>query len=134
MKKALVLGMVLAVAIASGCGRNAQFGVVDMNKVQTESQAFKDATKDLQSKGQALQDELAKETAGKSQEEAQKIMQEKSAKMQALQAEAQSKIKGSFEAAAATVAKEKKLSAILVKDAVPQGGTDVTEDIIQKMK
>ena len=61
-------------------------------------------------------------------------MQDKSAKMQALQAEAQSKIKGSFEAAAATVAKEKKLSAILVKDAVPQGGTDVTEDIIKNMK
>jgi outer membrane protein len=134
MKKALVLSMILAVAITCGCGRSAQFGVVDMNKVQTESQAFKDATKDLQTKGQALQDELAKETAGKSQEEAQKIMQDKSAKMQALQAAAQSKIKGSFEAAAAAVAKEKKLSAILVKDAVPQGGTDVTEDIIQKMK
>src|SRR5574344_2078764 len=129
MKKALVLSMILAIAITCGCGRNAQFGVVDMNKVQTESQAFKDATKDLQTKGQALQEELAKETAGKSQEEAQKVMQDKSAKMQALQAEAQSKIKGSFEAAAATVAKEKKLSAILVKDAVPQGGTDVTEDI-----
>ncbi len=134
MKKALVLGMILAVAITCGCGRNAQFGVVDMNKVQTESQVFKDATKDLQTKGQALQEELAKETAGKSQEEAQKVMQDKSAKMQALQAEAQSKIKGSFEAAAATVAKEKKLSAILVKDAVPQGGTDVTEDIIKNMK
>ena len=126
--------MILAVAITCGCGRNAQFGVVDMNKVQTESQVFKDATKDLQTKGQALQEELAKETAGKSQEEAQKVMQDKSAKMQALQAEAQSKIKGSFEAAAATVAKEKKLSAILVKDAVPQGGTDVTEDIIKNMK
>ena len=71
MKKALVLGMILAVAITCGCGRNAQFGVVDMNKVQTESQVFKDATKDLQTKGQALQEELAKETAGKSQEEAQ---------------------------------------------------------------
>jgi len=134
MKKALVLSMILAIAVTCGCGRNAQFGVVDMNKIQTESQAFKDATKDLQTKGQALQDELAKETAGKSQEEAQKIMQDKSAKMQALQAEAQSKLKGSFETAAANVAKEKKLSAILVKDAVPQGGTDVTEDIIQKMK
>ena len=61
-------------------------------------------------------------------------MQEKSAKMQALQSAAQNKIKQSFETAAASVAQEKKLSAILVKEAVPQGGTDVTEDIIKKMQ
>ena len=36
------------------CGQNAQFGVVDMNKVQQESQVFKDATADLQSKGKAM--------------------------------------------------------------------------------
>lgn len=134
MKKALIVSMVLAVAMFTGCGRNAQFGVVDMNKVQTEAEAFKTATKELQEKGKALQDEMAKETAGKSQEEAQKIVQEKSAKMQALQAEAQNKIKGAFETAAAGIAKEKNLSAILVKEAVPQGGVDVTEDIIKKMK
>ena len=38
------------------------------------------------------------------------------------------------DAAAASVAKEKNLSAILVKEAVPQGGVDVTDDIIKAMK
>jgi outer membrane protein len=88
----------------------------------------------MQDQAKLLQDEMQKETTGKSQEEAQKIVQEKSAKMQALQSAAQNKIKQSFETAAASVAQEKKLSAILVKEAVPQGGTDVTEDIIKKMQ
>jgi len=105
-----------------------------MNKVQTESQVFKDATQDLQTKGKAMEEELNQETAGKSQEEAQKILTEKSQKMHSLQAEAQAKVKGSFDAAAASVAKEKNLSAILVKEAVPQGGVDVTDDIIKAMK
>lgn len=134
MKKLLIASMIMAVALFAGCGRNAQFGVVDMNKVQSEAEAFKTATKELQEKGKAMQEEMEKETAGKSQADAQKIVQEKSVKMQALQTEAQNKIKGAFETAAASVAKEKNLSAILVKEAVPQGGTDVTEDIIKKMK
>jgi len=135
MKKLLVIAMITVVtAFSVGCSRNAQFGVVDMNKVQTESAAFKAVADDMKTKGQAIQDELQKETAGKSQEEAQKIVQEKSAKMQALQAEAQNKVKASFETAAAAVAKEKNLSAILVKEAVPQGGVDVTEDIVKKMQ
>ncbi len=134
MKKLLVLVVVVMAAFSFGCGRNAAFGVVDMAKVQSESQVFKDATKEMQDQAKLLQDELQKETTGKSQEEAQKIVQEKSAKMQALQSAAQNKVKQSFETAAASVAQEKKLSAILVKEAVPQGGTDVTEDIIKKMQ
>ena len=134
MKKIFVLCMLVMALFSFRCGRNAQFGVVDMNKVQQESQVFKDATADLQSKGKAMEDELNQETAGKSQEEVQKIVQDKSAKMQALQADAQNKVKSSFDAAAATVAKEKNLSAILVKEAVPQGGVDVTDDIIKAMK
>ena len=127
MKKAMILCVVAAAMLSFGCGRNAQFGVVDMNKVQTESQVFKDATKDLQTKGKAMEEEL-------NHEEAQKILTEKSQKMHSLQAEAQAKVKGSFDAAAASVAKEKNLSAILVKEAVPQGGVDVTDDIIKAMK
>ena len=134
MKKILAVSMMIAALLSFGCGRNAQFGVVDMNKVQEQSQVFKDATNDLQAKGKAMEEELNKETAGKSKEEAQKIFQEKDAKMQTIRAEAQNKVRSSFEAAAAQVAKEKKLSAILVKEAVPQGGVDVTEDIVKAMK
>ena len=62
MKKAMILCMITVAMLSFGCGRNAQFGVVDMNKVQTESQVFKDATKDLQEKGKAMENELNQET------------------------------------------------------------------------
>ena len=81
-----------------------------------------------------MEDELAKQTQGKSDEEAKKVYTEMSTKMRTLQAEEQNKVKTSFEAAAAEVAKQKNLSAILAKEAVPQGGVDVTEDIIKAMK
>ena len=131
MKKILAIGMIVMAIFAFGCGRNQQFGVVDMQKVQTDSEVFKNATKELQEKGKAMEDELTKETEGKSDEEAKKIYTEKSAK---IRTEQQNKVKSSFEAAAAQVAKEKNLGAILVKEAVPQGGVDVTEDIIKAMK
>ena len=89
---------------------------------------------DMTAKAKTLQEEMMKETEGKSQEEAQKVVQDKSAKMQVIQTEAQNKLKTSFETAAGEVAKEKKLGAILVKEAVPQGGVDVTDDILKKMK
>ncbi|MDD4722099.1 MAG: OmpH family outer membrane protein [Acidaminococcaceae bacterium] len=135
MKKILVVAMLTVFAVLSfGCGRSAEFGVVDMQKIETESTVYKDIKTDVMTKGKALQEEMMKETEGKSQEEAQKIVKEKSAKMQVLQSEAQNKLKVSFDTAAAEVAKEKKLGAILVKEAVPQGGVDVTEDIVKKMK
>ncbi len=135
MKKLLVIAMLATFAAVSfGCGRSAEFGVVDMQKIESESPAYKTIKEDVMTKGKALQEEMMKETEGKSKEEAQKIVQEKSAKMQVLQADAQNKLKASFETAAAEVAKEKKLGAILVKEAVPQGGVDVTEDIAKKMK
>lgn len=72
MKKILAIGMIVMAIFAFGCGRNQQFGVVDMQKVQTDSEVFKNATKELQEKGKAMEDELTKETEGKSDEEAKK--------------------------------------------------------------
>lgn len=42
--------MIVMAIFAFGCGRNQQFGVVDMQKVQTDSEVFKNATKELQEK------------------------------------------------------------------------------------
>lgn len=56
------------------------------------------------------------------------------AKAKLIQSEAQNKLKASLDTALKQVADEKKLGAILDKRAVPQGGTDVTGDVIAKMK
>ena len=135
MKKVLVCLMIVCAVLSFGCsGRNAAFGVVDIKKVEAEAPAVKTIKEDLQKKAKELQEQLEKETAGKSQEEGEKIAKDKSAQMQVASSEAQAKLKASLETALAEVSKEKNLSAVLVKDAVPSGGVDVTEEVIKKMK
>ena len=135
MKKFLACVMIACALLAVGCsGRNAAFGVVDMKKVEAEAPAVKTIKEDLTKKAKELQESMRKETEGKSQEEAQKIAQDKSAQMQVASSEAQAKLKASLDTALAEVSKEIGQSAVLIKDAFPSGGVDVTEDVIKKMK
>ena len=79
MKKVLACLMIACSLLAFGCsGRNAAFGVVDIKKVEAEAPAVKTIKEDLQKKAKELQDQMQKETAGKSREEAEKIVQDKS--------------------------------------------------------
>ena len=136
MKKQVVAGLMVAVAMVSfGCsGRNAEFGVVDMKAVENKAEIVKTVKEEVATKGKALQEEMTKEMDGKSQEEQKKIVEDKTAEMQLVQSEAQNKLKASLDSALNAVAKEKGLGAVLIKDAVPQGGVDVTDSVIEKMK
>ena len=124
MKKQVVAGLMVAVAMISfGCsGRNAEFGVVDMKAVESKAEIVKTVKEEVATKGKALQ------------EEQKKIVEDKTAEMQLVQSEAQNKLKASLDSALNAVAKEKGLGAVLIKDAVPQGGVDVTDSVIEKMK
>ena len=136
MKKQVVAGLMVAVAMVSfGCsGRNAEFGVVDMKAVESKAEIVKTVKEEVATKGKALQEEMPKEMEGKSQEEQKKIVEDKTAEMQLVQSDAQNKLKASLDSALNAVAKEKGLGAVLIKDAVPQGGVDVTDSVIEKMK
>ena len=136
MKKQVVAGLMVAVAMISfGCsGRNAEFGVVDMKAVESKAEIVKTVKEEVATKGKALQEEMTKEMEGKSQEEQKKIVEDKTAEMQLVQSEAQYKLKASLDSALNAVAKEKGLGAVLIKDAVPQGGVEVTDRGIEKMK
>ena len=136
MKKQVVAGLMVAVAMISfGCsGRNAEFGVVDMKAVESKAEIVKTVKEEVATKGKALQEEMTQEMEGKSQEEQKKIVEDKTAEMQLVQSEAQNKLKASLDSALNAVAKEKGLGAVLIKDAVPQGGVDVTDSVIEKMK
>ena len=135
MKKVLVCLMIACSLLAVGCsGRNAAFGVVDIKKVETEAPAVKAIRDDLQKKAKEMQEQIQKETQGKSREEAEKIVQDKRAQMQVASSEAQAKLKASLDTGLTEVSKEKNLGAVLLKDAVPSGGVDVTEEVIKKMK
>ena len=136
MKKQVVAGLMVAVAMVSfGCsGRNAEFGVVDMKAVESKAEIVKTVKEEVATKGKALQEEMTKEMEGKSQEEQKKIVEDKTAEMQLVQSEAKNILTASLDSALNAVAKEKGLGAVLIKDAVPQGGVDVTDSVIEKMK
>lgn len=135
MKK-VIAGLLIASAMLTfGCsGRNADFGTVDMKKVETEAAVIKTTREDANKKLQDLKAEMDAAMAGKSAEEQKKVAEDFTAKAQLVQSEAQNKMKASFDNALNQVAKDKGLGAILIKEAVPQGGTDVTQDVIDKMK
>ena len=110
LKKTAACLMIACALLACGCsGRNAAFGVVDIKKVEAEAPAVKTIKEDLQKKAKELQDQVAS-------------------------SEAQNKLKASLDTALAEVSKEKNLGAVLIKDAVPAGGVDITDEVIKKMK
>lgn len=134
MKKIIAGLMVAAAMLTFGCGgRNSEFGVVDMRKVEKEAVLFKNVQTDLEKQIKELREKAIKDSEGKSEEEQKKIAEDFQAKAKLAQSEAQNKVKTSVDTAMNAVAKEKNLGAILIKDAVPQGGKDVTADVIAKM-
>lgn len=135
MKKVIAGLMIASAMLTFGCsGRNADFGTVDMKKVESEAAVVKDTKEDVTKKMQDLKASMDKDMAGKSAEEQKKVAEDYSARAQLIQSEAQNKLKASLDTALNQVAQEKGLGAILIKDAVPQGGTDVTKEVIEKMK
>ena len=135
MKKIIAGLMIASAMLTFGCsGRNADFGTVDMKKVEAEATVVKDTKEDITKKMQDLKASMDKDMAGKSAEEQKKVAEDYSARAQLIQSEAQNKLKASLDTALNQVAQEKGLGAILIKDAVPQGGTDVTKEVIEKMK
>lgn len=135
MKKVIAGLLIAGSMLTFGCsGRNAEFGIVDMHKIESEAVFVKTTKEEVAKRMEELQVEMEKALEGKSTEEQQKVMTEYSAKAQLLQSEAQNKLKSSLDNALHQVAKEKGLGAILYKDAVPQGGTDITQAVIDKMK
>ena len=135
MKKIIAGLMVTAAMLSFGCsGRNSEFGVVDMQKVEKEATILKTVQTDLEKQIKELREKAIKDSEGKEDAEKRKIAEDFQAKAKLAQSEAQNKIKSSVDSAMNAVAKEKGLGAILVKQAVPQGGKDVTADVIAKMK
>jgi outer membrane protein len=135
MKKIIAGLMIASAMLTFGCsGRNADFGTVDMKKVEAEAPVVKNTKEDVTKKMQDLKASMDKDMAGKSAEEQKKVAEDYSARAQLIQSEAQNKLKASLDTALNQVAQEKGLGAILIKDAVPQGGTDVTKEVIEKMK
>lgn len=126
--------VVIFALLLGGCAQSGAVGVLDVNKVMTESPKVKEFQDQLNQKGQELTKQLDAEKPSLTAEQYQ-TKQEAAYKdflqtKQTLETQIDDHIKQATE----QVAKEKKLSTIMFKNGVAYGGTDVTEDVINKMK
>lgn len=136
VKKRIGAGIyiLMIAAMMAGCGNGDKIGTVDMNQVMEKAPAAQKIKKQIEVKQAAQEKDLQQAKATLSpaayQQQEQKIQQNMQAYSMSMQQQFQSQMEGKL----AEIAKEKKVGIIVYKEAVPQGGIDVTADVIAKLK
>ncbi|SDD81875.1 OmpH family outer membrane protein [Sporomusa acidovorans] len=133
MSLVLVLIFIAGLALA-GCSSQATIGVLDVNKVMSDSPKIKQFQDQLNAKGKELSDQLEKDKPNISQEEFQKRQEAAYGDFLKTKQDLESQIDANIKQAIEEVSKEKKLGVVLYKNSVASGGTDVTDAVIQKMQ
>jgi outer membrane protein len=136
IKMALVLVLIFVGALAlAGCSSSqGNIGVLDVNKVMADSPKIKQFQEQLNTKGKELSDQLEKDKAGLSAEEFQKRQEAAYGDFLKVKQDLENQIDASIKQAVEQVSTEKKLSVVLYKNSVAQGGTDITDAVIGKMQ
>ena len=130
---AAALCMIAAVGVLSGCGSEDKVGYVDMNRVQKEAPAVQQYQQKIEEKSKSLDAELQQAQQSMSAEDFQK-------KQQALQerqifaASMQRQFMTDIQSKLGDIAKDKNVGIIVYKEVVPNGGVDVTDDLIAKLQ
>ncbi|XEQ98381.1 hypothetical protein SPX_32730 [Sporomusa paucivorans] len=136
IKMALVLVLIFVGALAlAGCSSSqGNIGVLDVNKVMSDSPKIKQFQEQLNTKGKELSDQLEKDKASLSAEEFQKRQEAAYGDFLKVKQDLENQIDASIKQAVEQVSTEKKLSVVLYKNSVAQGGTDITDAVIGKMQ
>lgn len=136
VRVALVMVLVFVAGLAlAGCNAGqATVGVLDVNKVMSDSPKVKGFQDQLNAKGKELSDQLEKDKPSISAEEFQKRQEAAYGEFLKTKQDLESQIDTTIKQAIEQVSKDKKLSVVLYKNSVAQGGTDITDEVIQKMQ
>jgi len=134
--KMIVLGSLLVVfaVVAAGRAQQGAIGVLDVEKVMTESPKVKALQDQLNQKGQELSAKLEAEKAKSTPEQLQAQQEAAVKEFQTTKQDLEKQVDDTMKQSIEQVLKEKKLGAILYKNGVAQGGVDVTQDVINKMQ
>ena len=148
MKKFLLLAIVLLVLSTGGCsGRSAEFGYVDMQKIVQESAKVKQIQENIEQKSNEFRELTEKEYADfdkektglsrnaieKKQQELQERQQLRQGEMMVFIREMEAEFQDLLHKTMNEVMQQKKLGAVLVKNSVLSGGTDITEEVLKKL-
>ncbi len=130
----LLITVFMITVLLSGCGTTQNVGVLDVNKVMTDSPKVKEFQDQLNVKGKELGDQLEKDKASLKPEEFQKRQEDAYGQFMKLKQDMEGQIDAAIKQTLDQVAKDKKMGIVLYKNGVAQGGTDITDEVIQKMQ
>lgn len=134
MKKYMGIFLVAMSLIIAGCSaEQPKAGIVDMERVATESKMGVEMQGKLKAQFEVLSEEMKNEEPPKTQEEFMAKQQEYQKRMQTVQQQLAREFQVNVQKASADVAQEKKMGVILYKDSVASGSIDITDDVIAKM-
>ena len=130
----IVAAMLALTGMLAGWGGKDNVGVVDMSRVQKEAplvQQYKQKTEDKQ---KSIEKELQDAQQSMSAEDFQKKQQQAQQELNIFGASMQRQFMSDIQSKLGDIAKDKNVGIIVVKEAVPSGGIDVTDDLIAKLQ
>ena len=130
----IVAAMLALTGMLAGCGGKDNVGVVDMSRVQKEAplvQQYKQKTEDKQ---KSIEKELQDAQQSMSAEDFQKKQKQAQQELNIFGASMQRQFMSDIQSKLGDIAKDKNVGIIVVKEAVPSGGIDVTDDLIAKLQ
>lgn len=130
----IVAAMLALTGMLAGCGGKDNVGVGDMSRVQKEAplvQQYKQKTEDKQ---KSIEKELQDAQQSMSAEDFQKKQQQAQQELNIFGASMQRQFMSDIQSKLGDIAKDKNVGIIVVKEAVPSGGIDVTDDLIAKLQ
>jgi outer membrane protein len=120
--------------LLGGCGNQTTIGVLDVNKVMSDSPQVKALQDQLNVKGKELSDQLEKDKPSISDEEFKKRQEAAYSEFLKTKQDLEGQIDSAIKQTLDQVSKDKKLSVVIYKNSIAQGGVDITDEVIAKMQ
>ena len=130
----IVAAMLALTGMLAGCGGKDNVGVVDMSRVQKEAPLVQQHKQKTEDKQKSIEKELQDAQQSMSAEDFQKKQQQAQQELNIFGASMQRQFMSDIQSKLGDIAKDKNVGIIVVKEAVPSGGIDVTDDLIAKLQ
>lgn len=130
----VAISMVIMAVVVSGCGQNKNVGVIDVEKVVTESPKIKVMNEELMAKHKEIEEKLNADKTTLSEADFNNAKQAADTEFTALRKDLSGKMETEIKTNLEKIAKEKNLSVIIKKNVTVQGGVDVTDEMITKLQ
>ena len=134
LKYLVAISMVIMAVVVSGCGQNKNVGVIDVEKVVTESPKIKVMNEELMAKHKEIEEKLNTDKTTLSEADFNNAKQAADTEFTALRKDLSGKMETEIKTNLEKIAKEKNLSVIIKKNVTVQGGVDVTDEMIAKLQ